>query len=292
MRVGADQRVGIGQDSCSGWPRAGHDHPGEILQVHLVHDAGIRRYDLEVLKGILSPSQERVPLAIALELELGVDRKGRGRSGLVHLHRVVDHQFDGLKRVDFLGIAPHLPHRIAHRGQVDHRGNARKVLEQNPAGAEGDLTLRVGLGVPAGQATNVVGCDARAVLVAEQVLQQHFQREWQPSHVELVLAEGVKPVVMVSLSSDGQGRKRVKRLGHGSSLRACCEARGPIQARFAPGSMRERGRLRRHSFTRMIFRRGFFRDHPTNCMSKGPGTKPASAPRPKSSRTASLPRGP
>ena len=61
----------------------------EVLEVDLVDDPRVRRHDLEALERRLAPAQERVALAVALELLLGVDaerlrasrRRRPGRSG-------------------------------------------------------------------------------------------------------------------------------------------------------------------------------------------------------------------
>jgi hypothetical protein len=72
--------------------------------------------------------EEEVALAVPLELLLGVDEERRARAVLVHLHRVVDHELRGLERIDESRVPSHLGHRVAHRGQVHDRGNAREIL--------------------------------------------------------------------------------------------------------------------------------------------------------------------
>jgi hypothetical protein len=54
-------------------------HAAEVLQVHLVHDAGVGRHDLEVVERRLAPAQERIALAVALELDLVVRASERAR---------------------------------------------------------------------------------------------------------------------------------------------------------------------------------------------------------------------
>jgi hypothetical protein len=54
--VGADQRVGISGAQFF----IVEDDPGQALDVDLVDDAGIRRYDLEIIKRGLAPAQERI----------------------------------------------------------------------------------------------------------------------------------------------------------------------------------------------------------------------------------------
>ena len=75
VRVGADERVGEGLQSRS---RRALDHAREVLEVHLVADAGVRRRDLEVREGALAPAQEGVALAVSLVVAIDVraDRAG------------------------------------------------------------------------------------------------------------------------------------------------------------------------------------------------------------------------
>ena len=80
---------------------------------------------LKLSKASLAPLEEGVALAVALELALGVDGEGALVAEGVDLDRVVDHQVDVDQRVDRLGIAADLRHRVAHRRQVDH-GRARR----------------------------------------------------------------------------------------------------------------------------------------------------------------------
>ena len=70
MRVGAYERVGESQSVSA--ILLGHDHIGQILQVDLVDDAGHRRDNTEVTECPLSPFQEFIALAVALELHLGI----------------------------------------------------------------------------------------------------------------------------------------------------------------------------------------------------------------------------
>ena len=95
-------------------------------------DAGRRRDDPEIGKRLLSPAQEFVTLAVALEFELGVERQGRQRAEAIHLHRVIDHQIDLGDRVDAPGVATKPVHGRAQGGEVGNRGQARVVLQQHP----------------------------------------------------------------------------------------------------------------------------------------------------------------
>ena len=86
VRVGADERVG------ERLPVALLDDTRQELEVHLVADADVRRDDLERVEGALAPPQERVALAVAVELELRVPLDREPAREVVDLHRVVDHE--------------------------------------------------------------------------------------------------------------------------------------------------------------------------------------------------------
>ena len=168
--VGAHQRV------RERLPVAGLDHAREVLQVDLVADAGVGRHDREVLERRLAPAQERVALAVALELELGVALEGEALGEHVHLDRVVDHELHRHERVDALRIAAELVHGVAHGGEVHDRRNAREVLHQHPGRGVGDLTRGLVRGHPGGEVLDVLSAHALPVLAAQEVLQQHLQR--------------------------------------------------------------------------------------------------------------------
>ena len=119
VRVGADERVRERLQPTV--DLAGLDDPRQELEVDLVDDARRRRDDGEVLERLLAPAQERVALAVALELELGVAEDGQRARVDVHLDRVVDHELGRELRVDPRGIAAEVAHRVAHGGEVDDR---------------------------------------------------------------------------------------------------------------------------------------------------------------------------
>ena len=179
VRVGADERVGIGL------PEAVVDEHDarEVLEVDLVDDAGVGRDDLEVVKRALPPAQERVALAVSLELELGVALEGGTGAEHVDLHGVVDDELRRDQRIDLVGVAAHVPHRVAHRRQVDDSGHAGEVLHEHACGRERDLVAGLSARVPLGERLDVLRADGLAVLVSQQVLEQDLQRERQPRDV-------------------------------------------------------------------------------------------------------------
>ncbi len=199
VRVGADERVREGPAA------AGLDHAREELEVDLVHDPGVGRDDLDVVERALAPAQEGIALAVPLELELGVPADREPRGEVVHLHGVVDHELGGEERVDLRRVAAEVAHRVAHRGEVDDRGHAGEVLQQDACGREGDLAARLVLRHPGGDCLDVLAGDGDAVLEAEHVLEQDPQRVRQPQHVEAAL-QRVEPEDLVRLAADGERR--------------------------------------------------------------------------------------
>ena len=126
----------------------GEDDAGEVLEVDLVADAHAGRDGGEVVEGGLAPLEEGVALAVALELERGVEVVGVGGAELVDLDGVVDDQLGGLQRVDLFGVAAEGLHGVAHGGEIDDGGDAGEVLHEDAGGHVGDLAGGLGLGVP------------------------------------------------------------------------------------------------------------------------------------------------
>jgi hypothetical protein len=73
VRVGAEQGIWIRETSTVSWLAA--HNAGEVLDVHLMHDAGLGWHDTEIAECRLTPAQEHVTLAIAVVLEVGVQRE-------------------------------------------------------------------------------------------------------------------------------------------------------------------------------------------------------------------------
>ena len=202
-----------------GAPRAvlalGEHHAREVLDVHLVDDAGVRRHDLEVAERRLAPAQERVALAVAGELD-GVVLAQRVRAAvLVDLHGVVDDEFRGGERVDLLRVAAEARHGLAHGGEVDDRGHAGEVLHDHARRRERDLVARRRLGVPLEQRLDVVARHVDAVLGAQQVLEQDLQREGQAA--EVVALERGQAEDLVGLAAHRQRLAGLETVAHGTS---------------------------------------------------------------------------
>ena len=179
----------------------------EVLEIHLVADAGAGRHDAEVLERVLSPPQEDVALLVALELELGVDQERGLRAVLVHLDRVVDDEIDRLERIDALRVAAERRDGVAHRGEIDDGGDAGEVLQQYAAVRNAISFSPRARHVPFGEREDVVVLDERVVLVSQQVLQQDLETERQAAGVAAGrLVEGGEAVDDVLLAVDGKRR--------------------------------------------------------------------------------------
>ena len=156
------------------------DHARQVLEIDLVHDAGVGRNDAEVLERFLAPAKERVPLTVAAELERRVQVGGVELRVVIDLDGVIDDELDGLQRVDLLRIAAEPHDAVAHRGEVDDRRHPGEILEQHARRSEGDLLLGGGRHVPARHRRDVLGVDEAAVLAAQQVLEKNLQGIRQP----------------------------------------------------------------------------------------------------------------
>ena len=167
--VGADQGVRVGPDAVRAGP--GEDHPGQVLEVDLMADPGVRRDDHEVVEALLGPPQQLVALLVAGELQPGVDRKRVGAGEHVGDHRMVDDQLRRDQRVDQGRVPTERGHRLAHRDQVHHTRDAGEVLQQHPGWGEPDLGAAGIGGLPPGHRGHLLGGDQLTVLVAQQVLQ-------------------------------------------------------------------------------------------------------------------------
>ena len=143
-------------------------------------DAGAGRHDGEVGEGLLAPFQEAIALLILLVFALDVLPERLGVAEVVDDDRMVDDEIDRHERVDLVGIAAELRHRVAHRGEIDDGGNAGEILHQHARRTERDFMLRLAAIVePGGDGLDVLFLDGAPVLVAQQILEHDLHREGQ-----------------------------------------------------------------------------------------------------------------
>ncbi len=131
-RVGADAGVRVGAPPP---PRGRIMTRGQVLDVDLVHDAGARRDDLEVVEGALAPAQELVALAVALVLESR--RCARRRSAVPKTSAMTEWSMTisaGESGLTLFGSPPRVGDGLTHGGEVDDAGHTGEVLHEH-AGA-------------------------------------------------------------------------------------------------------------------------------------------------------------
>ncbi len=221
VAVGADQRVGVGDDRPVG--RLARPHRlGEIFEIDLMADAGARRDDAKALERRRSPAEEFVALDVAAVFEVHVVGERLRRAELVDHDAVVDDEVDRDLRVDLGRVAAELGHRVAHRGEVDDARHAGEVLHQDARRAIGDLAVAAAVGRPLDHRGQVVVGDGDAVLEAEQVFEQYLHRERQAGDVAQRLGGGGEAVVSVVLAIDRQRPAGLQAIlsngGHGRLL--------------------------------------------------------------------------
>src|SRR5262245_16187724 len=129
MRIGAEDGVWIGDRLAA--RRIARDDACEVFDVHLVDDAGFWRDYAEIAEGGLAPAEEDVALAIALIFQIRVELQGVRAAEVIDLYRVIDHELDGLQRVDVLGVAAQRNDAVTHRRKIDDTGHAGEVLQQD-----------------------------------------------------------------------------------------------------------------------------------------------------------------
>ncbi len=139
------------------------DHAGQVLQVHLVANAGVGRHHLKVIKRPLPPLEELVALGVALVFQVQVDLQRGVGAVLVHLHAVVNDELHRLQRIDALRVAAEFGHGVAHGGEVDHAGHPGEVLQKYAGGGESDFVVRFRLRVPVQQGFDIGGAGVHAV---------------------------------------------------------------------------------------------------------------------------------
>ena len=147
----------------------------------------------------------------------------------------------GISGLILLRVAAERRHGVAHRGEVDHRRHAGEVLHQHARRAEGDLAVAAcASSSQAATRADVVGGDGAAVLVAQQVLEQHLQREGQARDArQAVLLGRRQAVIVVGLAADREGAAGLEAVERGWS-RQVLSSIEMASARGRPGSRRDR----------------------------------------------------
>ena len=147
-----------------------------MLDVDLVHDAGARRDDAEAGEGVLAPAQELEALAVALELKLHV--AGRTRPGVPKMSATTEWSMTssaGMSGLIFVGSPPsaRIASRIAARSTT--AGTPVRSCRITRAGVNWISVSGSAFGSQLARALMCSLVMLSAVLVAEQVLEQHLQ---------------------------------------------------------------------------------------------------------------------
>ena len=218
VRIGADQRVRIGDlDRRSVLPssltlsflvQTVCDRYSRLTWWQMPVPGGTTR---KLSNELLRPFEEFVALLVLLVFLLDVLLERGVVAEEVDRHRMIDDEIDRHQRIDLLGVAAQRLHGVAHGGEIDHRRHAGEVLHQHARGAKGDLALG-GLGLePLRDRLDVFLGDRAAVLVAQQILQQHLHRERQAGDaLQAVLLRGRQAVKGVGLAADLERLQHLK----------------------------------------------------------------------------------
>ena len=166
-------------------------------------DAGARRHHAEILERALRPFEKPVALLVLLVFFVDVLLERGIAAEKVDHDRVVDDEINRHQRVDLLRIAAEHLHGIAHGGEIDHGGDAGEILHQDARRPERDFTIG-GLGLePLSDGEDVLLGDGAAILMAQHVFEQHFERKRQPRDaLEAVLFRHRQAVISVDLGPD------------------------------------------------------------------------------------------
>src|ERR1041385_5333981 len=175
--IGPHQGVGVGGGLAEPGPELHHRR--QVLEIHLVHDAGAGRDDAEVPERPLGELEELIALGIAVKFQRDVAAERVRGPVVIHLHRVVDHQVAGHHRIDAARGAPPPGPGIPHRGQIHHARHAGEVLEDDAGGQERNLAAGGRGRAPAGERGDVLRGHEAAPRVAQGVFEQHPDRKRQ-----------------------------------------------------------------------------------------------------------------
>ena len=193
VRVSPDERVR--ERNAAALIRAIDDDRGQVLQVDLVDDPGSRWDDPQALERGLGPSQQLIPLTVALVLAFDVERERVRCPESVDLDRVVDDEVCRHQWIDLRRIAAEVGDGVSHSSEVNDRGHAGEVLEEDPGRHEWDLRSGLATWPPAGKDLNVGRAHQASAGVPQDVLKQDAKRDGRVINVEPIRQDGESVVV-------------------------------------------------------------------------------------------------
>ena len=179
MAIGADERVWQSHFQPPFSRRriiSQKDTTSQKLQIDLMHDPDCRRYNPEIFKRLLAPTQKGVAFGIAGKLHLDIFFEGIRCAEKIDLYRVVDNQIDWHEWIDFSRIPTEAFHRRPHGRKIDNTRHAGKILQHDSGRLERDFRFGWLGGIPCSKAADVGFCDFVAVTGAQQRFQHDSNR--------------------------------------------------------------------------------------------------------------------
>jgi hypothetical protein len=130
---------------------------------------------------------------------------------------VVDDQIGGDQWIDHGWITTKVSDSISHSREVDDRGHAGEVLEDDPGRHERDLGINVATRPPAGEDLDVRWAHETAASMPKNVFEQHAKRDWAAIQIEPIGQDG-KSVVVGKPCAEAGSRAEWIGLGHRALL--------------------------------------------------------------------------
>ncbi|MPM46792.1 hypothetical protein SDC9_93498 [bioreactor metagenome] len=129
-----------------------------------MNDARRRRYDAQIFKRLLAPTQKLVAFAVALIFAFHVAAHGVWHASGIHLQGVIDDQIHRDDGVDAAGVAAQFGHGRAHGRQIYNNRNTGEILHHHPAGVKGNRRSIWISGVPVGHGQHIFWGDVFTII--------------------------------------------------------------------------------------------------------------------------------
>ncbi len=117
---------------------------------------------------------------------------------------MVDNQVYRNLRIDLLRIATGAGDGVAHGSQVDDGRNAGEILHQDPGRTESDFMIGTMFFQPTCHRVDILCCNRIAILITQQVFQQHLKRQRQAVDITVLTGIFSNTEVLVDGSADLQ----------------------------------------------------------------------------------------
>jgi len=181
--IGADERVGVSEEGTIGLFFC-KNATGEVLEVNLVNDADAWGNDAKGLESLLAPLKEFVAFTVAFKFILHVQHEGLFGAVDVDLDGVIDDEIDGNEGFDELRIFFEPSDGIAHSGEIDEKGYASEILQNDAGDSEGNFFRGRFLCIPAGKIFDVAWTSRKAITVAKDGFEDDAEGNGKAEDVE------------------------------------------------------------------------------------------------------------